>query len=151
MAKLFTLKNIILFFIAYWLWKNVVSDWIDINWNLPFFGSGSIENYGDTHLHYSSWSGHQLSDCEPEFSTTAQCTQAAHAQCGTSDDRLNNCWMPAFLKCSASAPNTPAGLANTNCHAYANSYCGGSPGECADCFSKVHQSCMASKGLAKSC
>ena len=148
MAKLFTLKNIILFVAAYWLWKNVVSDWIDINWNLPLFGAGSIENYGDPHLHYSCWSGHQLGDCEPRYTSAEECTQAAHGSCGTSDDRLNNCWLPAYLKCNASAATT--GL-NTDCHAYANSYCGGSPGECAECFSKVHKSCMASKGIGSSC
>ena len=146
--KLLTLKNIILLIVAYWVWKNIVSDWIDISWNLPFFGSGTIENYGDPHLHYGCWGGHKMNDCEPEYSSTTECTQLAHAQCGTTDARLNGCWMPAFLKCSASSALTGK---PTNCYKYADSYCGGSPGECADCFSKTHESCMTMKGLGNGC
>jgi len=146
--KLFTVKNLVLLVVAWWLWKNVVSDWIDINWNLPFIGAGSIENYGDPHLHYSEWADFQSQNCEPQHSAVKECTQAAHAQCGSSTDRLNGCWMPAYLKCSVSSTLTGQ---NTNCHEYANAYCGGSPGECAGCFSQAHQQCMAAKGLGSNC
>ena len=148
MAKLFTLKNVILFVAAWWLWKNVVSDWIDINWNLPFFGAGTIENYGDPHLHYSCWSGHGMHDCEPNYTAGEQCVQAAHAQCGTTDEELNKCWLPAFRKCNVSS--ALAGL-DTDCHEYADSFCGGGPGGCSECFSGAHKQCMAANGLAKKC
>lgn len=137
--KIFTLQNVVLFFIGYLLWTHVVSNWIDINYSLPFLGAGTIENYGTPDLHYSCWSGHKLNDCEPEFSTIKECTKMAHAQCGTTDARLGSCWMPAFLKCSASSVLTKT---PTDCHAYADAYCGGSPGECADCFSHAHKQCM---------
>lgn len=146
--KLFTLKTLVLLIVAWWLWKNVVSDWIDVSWNLPLLGAGSIENYGDMHLHYDNWTQQAMHDCEPQYSAAKECTQTANAQCGSSTDRLNGCWMPAYLKCSVSSAITGQ---NTNCYTYANAYCGGAPGECADCFSKAHQQCMAAKGLPTGC
>lgn len=142
MLKIFTLRNIALFFVALWLWKKIISDWIDINYNLPFFGAGSIENYGDTHLHYGPWLEHSVQNCEPTHSATQECSQVAQSTCDTTNDKLNGCWMPAFLKCSASSPNS-----QTNCYKYANSSCGGSLGECADCYSNAHQTCMSQKGI----
>lgn len=144
LRKTLTLRNAVIFLVVLMLWKNIFSKWIDLNYSLPFFGEGSIENYGDPHLHYSSRIEHDLPNCEPAHSATKECSQFAQSACGTTNDRLNGCWMPAFLKCSASAPNS---LAQTNCHQYANAACGGSPGECAECFSKAHQVCMAQKGL----
>lgn len=142
--KLLTLRNLLLLCVAYLVWKHIVSDFVDVNYSLPFLGSGTIENYGDPHLHYGCWSGHELEGCEPGHTATQECHEFAQATCGTTNDRLNNCWLPAFRKCSASAPNS---LAKTNCHKYANAYCGGNPGECAECFSKTHQLCMAQKGM----
>ena len=148
MAKLITLKNIIILLVAWLLWKHIISDWIDISWNLPLLGEGSIENYGDPHLHYKCWQGHGMGDCEPEYTASEQCTQAAHGMCNTSDERLNNCWLPAFRKCTVSSALTNN---DANCYKYADAFCGGKQEECANCFSKAHQSCMTSKGLGPSC
>ena len=140
LLNLITPRNLVLLLAVFLLWKTVVSEWIDINYNLPFIGAGTIENYGDPHLHYGCWSGHKLSDCEPKHSANLECHKFAQSACNTTNDKLNNCWLPAFRKCSISAPDA-------NCYKYADAYCGGSPGECANCFSGAHETCMAQKGF----
>jgi len=150
LLKLLTLRNVILVFVAWWLWKNFVSQWLDVHYSLPLLGAGTIENYGDPHLHYSCWSGHGHGNCDGH-KETQQCHQFALNACGGSTDQLKKCWMPAFLQCTASAGAINKPLSQANCHAYANAKCGGAPGSadgCEGCYSKSHQQCMASKGLA---
>lgn len=136
------LLRVVIIVAAIWLlWKYVVSAWIDIDYSLPLLGSGHIENY----LDYSAYKGYEPSKCEPAMSGNKECHEMATKMCNVTDDRLNGCWLPAYRKCLASAPND---LVRTNCHRYANAYCGGNVGECADCYGKTHNMCMAKKGLA---
>lgn len=143
MVKL--LKLVVMLLVAWMLWKYVVSNWLDIEYSLPWFGQGHVEHYyGDNRLDYAPHRKHPMEGCEPGFTATKECHDVAQAMCNTTDDRMNVCWLPAFLKCSASATND---LARANCHNYANAYCGGAPSECESCFGKAHQQCMFAKGL----
>jgi hypothetical protein len=149
LLKLITLRNLILVAVAWWVWKNFVSEWLDIHYSLPILGAGTIENYGDPHLHYSCWNGHGFGNCDG-YGATKECHQYALNACGGATDQLKKCWMPAFLKCTASAGATNTPLSQANCHAYATAFCGGdvsSADGCQGCYADAHQQCMASKGM----
>ena len=134
--------KIVVVLLAVWLvWKYIVSAWIDIDYNLPILGEGHIDNF----LDYADFQRMKMGSCEPAFSAAKECHDFAAGMCGVTDDKINNCWLPAYQKCLASAPND---LVKANCHKYANAYCGGNPGGCAECFGKAHNMCMAKKGLA---
>ena len=140
------LLRVVVVVVALWLvWKYIVSEWVDIDYSLPFFGQGSVEGY----LDYSRYTGYEPTVCEPAMSADKDCHDMAMRMCDVTDDRLNGCWLPSYRKCLASAPND---LVRTNCHRYANAYCGGhmmgNVGECAECYGKTHNMCMAKKGVA---
>lgn len=137
--------KLVLMLVAAWLvWKYIVSNLIEFDYSLPFFGAGSL-GHVDEFLDYGPYSKYKLGSCEPAFSSEKECHAMAASMCGVTDDKLNGCWLPAYSKCLASAPND---LVRANCHKYANAYCGNIPGDCAECFGKAHNMCMAKKGLA---